>query len=1064
MNASRISPTRITSPRLKPFVFHRVSLAKKLRLMRHKALTIVHAGAGYGKTTAIAAFLEHSSKEACWYRVGEKDDTLPVFLQHLLESIRSLYPAHGGAVQQALASWEEQSLEAEGIDSFVDMFIQACLELPSELTIVLDDFHHVHPDGQIDRWVQEFLTNMPQHIRVVILTRVRPAWPFLEVMSARGDFMEITVADLVFSREEMETFFLDEYDVTLSGEDWERIENVTQGWATAVRTIGETLALGVQSVGSASESSRFLPFLETEVWDKQTPELQAFLMRSAVFESFDAEDIRQVFGEQEGKRMDEVLRRHLFLLSKENRYAYHPLFRRLLVSKLAGLPEEYVSMHRLAAEWYKRKGEAQQGFEHLRLIEAWDELGEWLTQAAGTLLQAGKLDFLSHWLQLLPDEIKDQMHVLWFYQAEVERYRCLYPKALLSYRRYLSLCEMKQDVIGQCRGLEGLARVHLDSVQGVKAEELLKQAIQLLQPDDHEMAPRLFRLLAEIYTNRGDAQQAAHWYQRSQEWEQRTEVELESRLLFRTGRLQSAIELLESKWKSEQLKQPALTRSYRETSLLLAFVYGLNGEWEKGLDAAETAIQLGKAAHSPFVEANGYVRKATAALVSQQISFDQVRELYQMGLRIMEELQSTRGKSETLLGLTLLYGREANLDMALSYGQRGLQETEAMRDDWLNSLVRLAIGIAYATCGQEQQAEEWIRDCEKRLSRCGDSFGVAICHLWLSYFAYRQKEWNTFIPAVSQALTAIQTGAYHFLLQRPTMFTPHDVQQLMPVLIEAQRRQVSPDYVSSLLTDLGLQNVSFHPGYTLRIQTLGQFRLWLGERELGEKAWQRGKAKQLFQLLLTKRKHLLAREDIVTILWEESDEETATRDFKVALNALNKALEPNREARAHAFFIQRHGSSYGFNLASGFHIDVEEFERFVTLGLEANESAQSIVLLEKGLSFYKGDYLPDCRYEDWCGSERERLRVLFLRGAERLARMLLDADRVDEAIRWCESILTVDDCWEEAYRLLMLAYFRQNNRAQAIRWYEKCVANLQKQLGVQPMPPTVDTFRKIMEG
>lgn len=1063
MNASRVSPTRITAPRMKPFVFHRLSLAKKLRLMKHKSLSVIHAGAGYGKTTSVAAFLDNTRGEACWYRVGEKDERLSVFLAHLVESVRILHPAFGISVLLALQSLPGNETEGQRED-LADLFIRECMEIDRDMTLVLDDFHHVRPGGSIDLWVQYFVQAMPLHVRVVILSRVRPIWSFLDIMSARGDYMELTVSDLAFTREEMETFFLDEYDVTLPNEDWERIENVTKGWAAAVRTIGETLALGGHSVGSAYESARFLPFLEKEVWDEQPAELQLFLMRSAVFENFEAEDIRQVFGEQEVALFEEAMRRNLFLLSADNRYAYHPLFRRLLISKLASQHGEYVRMHRLAAEWYKRKGEVQQGFEHLRLIEAWDELGEWLSQAAGPLLQAGKLDLLSHWLQLLPEEEKDKFHVLWFYQAEIERYRCLYPKALLSYHRYLPLCEAKQDIIGQCRGLEGLARVHLDSVQGVKAEELLKQAIQLLQPQDHEMAPRLYRLLAEIYTNRGDAQQAAYWYQRSQEWEQRTEVELESRLLFRTGRLESAISLLENKWESEQLKQPALTRSYRETSLLLAFVYGLNGEWEKGIKAADTAIRLGKEAHSPFVEANGYVRKATAALVGQHLPFERIRELYLKGLKIMEDLQSTRGKSETLLGLTLLYGREANLDLALSYGQWGMQETEAMRDDWLHSLVRLAIGIAYAAAGQDGQAEEWIRDCEKRLSRCGDSYGVAICHLWLSYFAYRQKNWNAFIPAVTQALSAIQAGEYHFLLQRPTMFTPHDVQQLMPVLIEAQRRQVSPDYVSALLTELGLQNVAFHPGYTLRIQTLGQFRVWLGERELGEKSWQRGKAKQLFQLLLTKRQHLLAREDIVTILWGESDEETATRDFKVALNALNKALEPNREARAHAFFIQRHGSSYGFNLASGFHIDVEEFERYVTLGLEAGEAAQAIVLLEKGLSFYKGDYLPDCRYDDWCVAERERLRVLFLRGAERLAKLLLESDRIDEAIRRCESILMVDDCWEEAYRLLMLAYYRQNNRALAMRWYEKCAANLQKQLGVHPMPATVETYRMIMEG
>ena len=384
-----------------------------------------------------------------------------------------------------------------------------------------------------------------------------------------------------------------------------------------------------------------------------------------------------------------------------------------------------------------------------------------------------------------------------------------------------------------------------------------------------------------------------------------------------------------------------------------------------------------------------------------------------------------------------------------------------MRDDWLNSLVRLAIGIAYAKYGKEEEAEAAFRDCAERLSFCGDSYGVVICQLWLSFLAYRNKQWETFVPAVTQALSLMQSGEYHFLLQRPTIFTPQDVQQLMPILLEAQRRQVSPDYVSQLLNDLGLQNVAFHPGYTLRIQTLGQFRVWLGERNLGEKAWQRGSAKQLFQLLVTKRQQLLAREEIMNTLWPDSDEESAIRDFKVAHNALNKALEPDRAARSLPFFIQRHGSSYGLNLASGYHIDAEDFEKLVTLGLAEKEPSQAAVLLEKGLGYYQGEYLPECRYEDWCVDERERLQVLFLRGAERLAKIGLQQNQLENTIRWCEAILRVDDCWEEAYRLLMTAYFQQNNRTQAMRWYDKCVAKLREQLGVQPMPATVDTFRQI---
>ncbi len=1062
MNASRIYLSKITPPRQKQHVLRRPSLAKKFRLMLGAPLSLVHTGPGYGKTTALATYLADQHIEACWYQIDEQDGTLPVFLQHLAESIRRQHAPFGAEMLSALETIKQTPTPDE-VETLVDLFAQECMQVTDDILLILDNYHEVQPSFFIDQWMQLAVRNLPNHVRIVILSRHQPHWPWLSLMKARGECFELTSADFAFSIEEMEALFADEYDISLSTDECEMIQQATLGWIMAVRGIGEKLSLGAELPNTLTELSHLIHLLETEVFEKQEPVMRQFLQSTAVFECFTTDHCRHVAGTEDETLLEEAVRRNLFLItSSDGRYRYHPLFRRLLLSKLAGQPERYVTLHQSAAEFFYRQGDEQLAFEHLRLIENWKQLGEWLFLVADRLLHTGKLDTLYEWSKQLPEEVKQQYHWLWFYQAEVERYRCLYPKAFASYQRFVALAEQKQDTIGQCRGLEGLARVHLDSVQGLKAEELLKRAIELLEPHDHEIAPRLYRLLAEIYTNRGDAKQAACWYQKSQELQEQTEVELESRLLFRTGRLQSALQLLESSLQSE-LKQsiPPLTRSYRETSLLLAWLCGMNGEWEKGIAAADIAIRQGQEAHSPFVEACGYVRKAHAALMSQEYTPEQIRLYYLKGLRMMEELQSTRGKAETLLGLTLLHGREKALDLALAYGQRGLQETEAIRDDWLNSLVRLAVGIAYAYSGRDEQARETFSECVERLSRCGDSYAVAICHLWLSFLAYRQKMWEDFVPAVTQALSAIQSGEYNFLLQRPTMFTPNDVQRLMPILIEAQQRQIYPDYVSHLLTELGLQNVSFHPGYTLRIQTLGQFRVWLGERELSDKAWQRGKAKQLFQLLLTKRQHLLAREEIFSYLWAESDEEAATRDFKVALNALNKALEPNREARASAFFIQRHGSSYGFNLASGYYIDVEEFEKLVSLGIAEEEPRHAVALLEKGLAYYQGEYLPDCRYDDWCMEERERLHVMFLRGAEKLARAYLDLGQLDAAIKWCEAIVRVDDCWEEAYRMLMTAYYRKNNRAQAIRWYEKCVAKLQEQLGVQPLPATVETYRKI---
>ncbi|MFS0554324.1 BTAD domain-containing putative transcriptional regulator [Brevibacillus sp. 179-C9.3 HS] len=1058
--------SKITPPGQKPYVLRRPALAKKLRLLQYTQLCLIHAGTGYGKTTSLATFIHDEALTASWYTIHDGDDDLFAFVICLVESVRQIQSGFGQHLREQLLHLKEQN-PVPSIDNqvLVDWFIGACVQLQAEHLIVLDHYQRIEANSAVDRFIQQVVEVLPQKVKLVILTRSRPTWSNLELLSARGECLELTTNDLAFTLEESEAFYSDQYDIALSKEDWGRVEEVTRGWVMALRSIGEMVTRGQTVSDSLRELSRLLHLLEVEVWTKLDTDMQQFLIEAAVLEQFDLEDCKQTLGEACIEKLREAQRCNLFLHVHTGVYSFHPLFQRLLSSKLAVNQETYVQVNQKAAGWYRRKGDEAQAFWRLRLFEQWDVLGEWLCQASERLLQAGKLDFLYEWMTLLPENIKNEQHWLWFYQGEVERYRCLYAKAFLSYEQFLKQCEQKQDQMGLCRGLEGQARVHLDSVQGVRAEELLKKAIQLLPPSEQEseMAPRLYRLLAEIYTNRGDAKQAAAWYGRSQELEQQTEVELESRLLFRTGRLQSSIQLLESKWQVEQMKHPPLTRSYRETSLLLSFAYALNGEWERGWESAETAIQLGRAAHSPFVEANGYVRKAHAALISQALPTDEIRQLYEKGLQIMEELQSTRGKSETLLGLTLLYAREKALDQALLYGNRGIQETEAMRDDWLGSLVRMAIGIAYAKYGKEEEAWATFIDCADRLSHCGDSYNVVICQLWLSFLAYRKKQWELFVPAVTQALSLMQSGEYHFLLQRPTLLTPHDVQQLMPILIEAERRKVSPDYVSQLLNDLGLQNVTFHPGYTLRIQTLGTFRVWLGERELSEKAWQRGTAKLLFQLLLTKRHHLLAREEIMNRLWPDSIEEAAIRDFKVSLNALNKALEPDRAARTDTFFIQRHGSSYGFNLASGYHMDVEEFEKLVTLGLAEPDRRQGATLLEKGLAYYLGDYLPECRYEDWCVEERERMQALFLRGAERLAKIMLEDGKLEKTIRWCEAILRVDDCWEESYRLLMTAYYQQNNRTQAIRWYEKCVAKLRDHLGVAPMPATTETYFRIME-
>ncbi|MBX3015581.1 MAG: hypothetical protein KF832_28930, partial [Caldilineaceae bacterium] len=97
----------------------------------------------------------------------------------------------------------------------------------------------------------------------------------------------------------------------------------------------------------------------------------------------------------------------------------------------------------------------------------------------------------------------------------------------------------------------------------------------------------------------------------------------------------------------------------------------------------------------------------------------------------------------------------------------------------------------------------------------------------------------------------------------------------------------------------------------LHVQTLGGFRVWRNGEEVPTTAWGREKAIHLFQFFITMRRQYVHKEQIMDRLWPDLDIDKGDRDFKVALNSINKALEPEREPRSEPLFVQRYSLAYG---------------------------------------------------------------------------------------------------------------------------------------------------------
>lgn len=246
----------------------------------------------------------------------------------------------------------------------------------------------------------------------------------------------------------------------------------------------------------------------------------------------------------------------------------------------------------------------------------------------------------------------------------------------------------------------------------------------------------------------------------------------------------------------------------------------------------------------------------------------------------------------------------------------------------------------------------------------------------------------------------------------------------------------------------------------IRVQTFGSFTVWLDGEEISSKVWGRDKTVQLFQFFVSNRnRRALHKEQIMDRLWEDYDD----RDFKVALHGINKVLEPNRAARTEPKYIERQGVTYWLDLNEVW-IDAEALDKLVTLGNELVNDHQEIAkqAYKNAVGLYHGAYLPNRIYDDWTAEEREKSRQLALSAYNKLAELELSSNPT-ESLRLAQNVLSIDPCWENAYRIQMQAHTALGNRPQAIKTYKNCESVLKKEYGIEPLPQTKQLLKEIQE-
>ncbi len=1079
--ADTILKTRFIPPQLQEDVWIGEELEKKMAESGDYPLTMITAGPGCGKTTLLAGYFTGRDNFA-WYSLDEFDEDPGVFLRNLLAAVSYdredlSYEAHNH-----LQNMSEQTGK---LQSTLDLFLNELLEnLQEDYYLILDDVHLLSEGERVINLLNYLISNLPPRFHIILSGRFQPEFPDLLNWQLKNRVHIIDGDDFSLSEDEIKEFLEFRHGCRPGAEQVSKIYSISEGWIMAVDLMGRNVdcsrdeAMRELAAGPGDSLEIIFAYLTDEVMADLKTSAKEFLFKTSFLQEINTKVCQRLSPQElDGVELMERLAEHSLFVKKysSDQYRFHHLFRDFLRERAEQKfkPED---MHIQAANIMGDMEKNRWVIHHLLQAEAYGRAAEKILKSVDSFMENGQIEVLQGFLDEIPEEIFNKNPRLFLHLGDIYRLKNDFNGALALYRgaedhlsRERSEEEKEGDDSFRLEVLKRLALVYLDTVQPNLADEYLQKVEKIKFADSSQGEAEMLRLMAENKINEGHFEEAEKYRRKAEQISQDIELEnnLGSRVQLRTGRLKQALTTLDYEEQKGGSSAWNMPRSHRETVLLRSLIYSFLGANQRALEQAERGLELVQDFTSPFTEAVARMRRGHALQLRDGYSADEARRAYQRALSILKEIELRRGRCEPLMGLALLETFYGDRNLGERYAREGKTIAREAGDEWLKGLLSIALGINRFQQDKLVRAREDLQEALRVSQNTYDVFSRAICNYWLAIINHQEDKTYRCQMTMHELLDLLSDNDLMELLKRKTLFTARDPDRIVPVLLSARDGDGSSSFedmdqvLSSILAELGYSGLDRHPGYTLRISAFGRCQFYRGWEEISGDEWQREKARRLMLLFLVHRGEMISRDRICSILWPDSDLESARSNFKVTLNSLKKTLEPDREPRQAPYFINRRKNHYGFNENASYYYDVEEFENLIARGKKEELASEAVEHFQKAVDLYQDDFLSEEIYLDFVREERENLRNKYLTAQNQIIEQFFQREKYERCIEHCNQALKIDICWERAYYYLMRCYRALERRTMALKTYSRCREILQERMDLKPGPKIVELYEKL---
>ncbi|HEX9090603.1 MAG TPA: LuxR C-terminal-related transcriptional regulator, partial [Anaerolineales bacterium] len=471
-------------------------------------------------------------------------------------------------------------------------------------------------------------------------------------------------------------------------------------------------------------------------------------------------------------------------------YRYHRLFSELLRHQqhLVRQPVEVARLHQRASQWFEGEGYLNEAIQHALAAQDWAKATHLIGQVNDGMLKRGEIVTLISWMETLPKELILSQPGLCMIYSWAMLLVGKYDQARPVLAQAENLAASEPALLGQVATAQAyLARSVGDNPGVVERSQL---ALSLLPESDHTGRGNLLMNLGMVYWHEGNLEEAEPVL------EEARENAVQSGNLY--AQLTSEIFLARTQVSRGAFRQAALhypTIIQRGTQVpVIALAYldlgSLRYEWDE-LEVSEQyleqGLELSQRTRNVEFQIAGLILQAYLSLAQQE--FDGASRVMERACKLAGDFSlQTRARCAACQALSAIaQGDFKSAEHWMEQDPINLDSHPFYRFLGLN-LPRLLIAQ-----GRMEQAAEQLRYSYATASRAGWGYGLVAVRVLQALSASSPNSRHEFL---GDALRRAEPEGYI------RTFVDAGI-GLIPLLEEAARDRIAPEYVGRILTSFG---------------------------------------------------------------------------------------------------------------------------------------------------------------------------------------------------------------------------------------------------------------------